>query len=464
MRILKYFLSCVVRFILYTLFICTIFWCASTLHAKNNITDNVKCYFNDYPAGLSSKMENPKAQANGIDEALYNYVDSASSSLDCMIYEFNNVTLANKLADKHKNGVNVRIIFDSKHFKDDHANTSYDIIIKSGIKHVPNSKQHNKMIIADNNKILTGSMNFTKRGMYQNANQIIIVNNTSIAKAYTSEFNQMFEHKSWHKKKADNNDEEFIVGGSKVFVYFNPQDNLDAKLSKYIDNAKTSIRISMFSLTHKTIYKKLIDAKKRGVSVLGVYDYRSAGIRGTSQADELIANGCGYIDANPALMHNKWAIFDNKIVWLGSANWSKSGLTEGNDENVIVIHNADIAGKFLQEWKRYYNDANDYQANYKKRWARTEIHHYDWKWIKGAVVKFLGWKGCKYNIYRSKTKDGKYIKIGSVTPSESPPNVPTRARFIDTKAVKEMYYKVLTCGTSEYGNVYHPEPGEIGTK
>ena len=37
----------------------------------------------------------------------------------------------------------------------------------------------------------------------------IIVNNTSIAKTYTSEFNQMFEHKSWHKKKADNNDENF---------------------------------------------------------------------------------------------------------------------------------------------------------------------------------------------------------------------------------------------------------------
>ena len=275
----------------------------------------------------------------------------------------------------------------------------------------------------------------------------------------------MYNNPSWHKKKADNNDENFIVEGSKIYVYFNPKDNLESQLSQYIDNAKTSINISIFFLTHKTHYKKLIQAKKRGVSVLGVYDYRSASST-HSQIKELIKNGCGYIDSNPALMHNKWAVFDNKIVWLGSANWSLSGLKNGNDENVMVIHNKDIAGMFFKEWEKYYNDAKNYQANYKIRWPRTEIHHYDWKNknVKGTVVKFLGWKGCIYDIYRSESRDGKYIKIGSVKPFEFPPNVPISARFNDTKAKKEMYYKVLNRNISKFGNVYHPEAGEIGKK
>ncbi len=468
-RIFKSVLTHRVGLIWYAIFICVIFLSAPVLHAGNkaekNITNYIKCYFNDYIAGLPYKMKRPKAQANGIDKALYNFIDKASSSLDCMIYEFDDVTLATKLADKHKSGVNVRIVFDKDNFESDQNNDACKIIIKAGIKPILNTKQHNKVIIVDNDKVLTGSMNFTKRGMCQNANQITIINDRLIAKAYTLEFNQMYEHPSRHKKKKDNNDEDFKIGGSEVHVYFNPKDNLTAELCRYISNANTSIRISMFSLTHDPIYKKLLKARDRGVSVLGVYDYRGA-CHSSSEVNKLIEKKCGYVDANPGLMHNKWAIFDNKIIWLGSANWSKSGLTTGNDENVVVIHNADIAKKFFNEWEKYYNDAKDYQENYQKKWARTEIHHYDWdrKWVKGAVVKFLGWSGCEYQIFRSETKDGKYIKIDSVTPKESAPYVPKSARFIDKNATSEMYYKVKTCGASEHGNIYHPEPGEIGPK
>ncbi len=173
-HILKFILSISLFYIIF----CNI----STSHAKNNISNYIKCYFNNYLAGLSSKMENPKAQANGIDKALYNFIDCASSSIDCMIHELNDEKLANKLVNKHKNGISVRIIFDGDYLKSDRNNSSYNIIIKSGISYTSNNKQHNKLIIVDNNKIITGSMNFKKRGMYKNSNHKIIINNKSIDK------------------------------------------------------------------------------------------------------------------------------------------------------------------------------------------------------------------------------------------------------------------------------------------
>ena len=46
-------------------------------------------------------------------------------------------------------------------------------------------------------------------------------------------------------------------------------------------------------------------------------------------------------------MHHKFAIFDNESIWTGSFNWTISGNT-ANQENVVLITNKTLAGKFKQ--------------------------------------------------------------------------------------------------------------------
>jgi phosphatidylserine/phosphatidylglycerophosphate/cardiolipin synthase-like enzyme len=55
-------------------------------------------------------------------------------------------------------------------------------------------------------------------------------------------------------------------------------------------------------------------------------------------------------------MHHKVIIIDDEIVVFGSYNFSASA-DERNDENILIIHNADFAGHYLTEFQRVWAKA-----------------------------------------------------------------------------------------------------------
>ena len=55
-------------------------------------------------------------------------------------------------------------------------------------------------------------------------------------------------------------------------------------------------------------------------------------------------------------LHHKVFIIDDETVVLGSYNFSANA-DESNDENLLVIHSADIAKDFVSEFNRVYNQA-----------------------------------------------------------------------------------------------------------
>jgi phosphatidylserine/phosphatidylglycerophosphate/cardiolipin synthase-like enzyme len=57
------------------------------------------------------------------------------------------------------------------------------------------------------------------------------------------------------------------------------------------------------------------------------------------------------VDASPAHMHHKFAIFDRRIVVTGSFNWTRSATTE-NNENIVVIEDPAVVQRFSDEFER----------------------------------------------------------------------------------------------------------------
>jgi cardiolipin hydrolase len=62
------------------------------------------------------------------------------------------------------------------------------------------------------------------------------------------------------------------------------------------------------------------------------------------------------LDTNENNMHHKVIVIDGMIVITGSYNFSRSA-QEYNDENVLVLHDADLAARFLLEFERIYGAA-----------------------------------------------------------------------------------------------------------
>ena len=56
-------------------------------------------------------------------------------------------------------------------------------------------------------------------------------------------------------------------------------------------------------------------------------------------------------DGNQYNLHSKVFIIDEAVVVMGSYNFSNNA-EDSNDENVLIIHNADIAAAYYAEWQK----------------------------------------------------------------------------------------------------------------
>lgn len=94
-------------------------------------------------------------------------------------------SIANGLVAVHNRGLRVNILLDRSDFSDKYSQISS--LRKSGIDVSIDRVlciAHNKVMIIDEKIVITGSFNFTNAADKRNAENVIIINNASIAKQY----------------------------------------------------------------------------------------------------------------------------------------------------------------------------------------------------------------------------------------------------------------------------------------
>ena len=123
-----------------------------------------------------------------------------------------------------------------------------------------------------------------------------------------------------------------------ISVYFGPKDNLSEQLIKLITLSEKTIYGAFYSLRLPKVTSALTDAKSRGVKVRLVVDRGRTNRRG--------------------LMHNKFCVFDDKIIWTGSYNPTYNG-TYYNNNNVVVINSEALAKDFIDEFHRISGSENE---------------------------------------------------------------------------------------------------------
>ena len=134
---------------------------------------------------------------------------------------------------------------------------------------------------------------------------------------------------------------------------------IEAELIEKIDAARESIHIASFEFDLTPVADALIRADERGVDVRWVTDDEH-GIEADEEPDrgqfEMLEDEGIEIkdDQRGALMHNKFWIFDRKILWTGSTNITESGIFK-QDNNVIVVHSPALAEIYEREFDEMWN-------------------------------------------------------------------------------------------------------------
>ena len=115
-----------------------------------------------------------------------------------------------------------------------------------------------------------------------------------------------------------------------------------------IQSAKKSIKLAIYNLSESKIVDALIDAKNSGVEVKVVTDDRN---KNNNSSLTLRGEGIEVFDDNKssALMHNKFLVVDDKIVWSGSSNYTEEGFYKNNENNIRIV-DKDLARVYSDEF------------------------------------------------------------------------------------------------------------------
>ena len=168
----------------------------------------------------------------------------------------------------------------------------------------------------------------------------------------------------------------FYNGNIKIIVSdlttkLKPDRNCSSDICKEIltniNTSKNSIDMAIYGYSSTPAIEKAIkDAQNRGVKIRLIYDVNTKNQNiypDTFKFVSLIVNSKsdrGLKDSN-ATMHNKFYIFDNKIVITGSANLSHTDMSGFNSNNIIVINSTNIAKIYKTEFEQMF-DGNFHSA------------------------------------------------------------------------------------------------------
>lgn len=301
--------------------------------------------------------------AASIEELLITYINSARTSIHIASFEFDLTPVAEALIAAHGRGVDVRWVTDNEHGLQADAKAGrgqFAMLQQAGIQVRDDGRgalMHNKFWIFDGQTVWTGSTNITVSGIFKQNNNAIVIHSPAVAAMYENEFAEMWAGQFGPKSPSTASQQTTFVDSAPVGVLFASEDKVISRIVPLLQNAQASIRFLAFSFTHDALGMAMLERARSGVDVRGVFE--KTGSR--TIASEMGRLYCASVpvrqDGNPEFLHDKIIVIDSQIVITGSLNYSENA--DENDENVIIIGNADIAALYLQEFERLWAQASE---------------------------------------------------------------------------------------------------------
>ena len=140
-----------------------------------------------------------------------------------------------------------------------------------------------------------------------------------------------------------------------IQAYFS---QIRATITKYIDSSASNICIAVAWFTHRDLFHAVLNAldRKVKVSIILIDDIINRGPNGLDFALFLSKGGqIRFMNTRKLLMHNKFCLFDGKILITGSYNWTYSA--EGrNAENIIATDEGNVCHAFSEQFWKLWKD------------------------------------------------------------------------------------------------------------
>ena len=130
-------------------------------------------------------------------------IGEAKKTIKVQAYSFTNADIAKALLDAHKRGVNVRVVLDKS--QETEKYTSATFLANAGVPVRIDDDfaiAHSKIMILDEETVITGSFNFTKAAEERNAENVLVIRgNKELAKLYLQNWQWRWDASETYKRK-----------------------------------------------------------------------------------------------------------------------------------------------------------------------------------------------------------------------------------------------------------------------
>ncbi|ANP48709.1 phosphatidylserine/phosphatidylglycerophosphate/cardiolipin synthase-like enzyme [Streptomyces griseochromogenes] len=265
---------------------------------------------------------------SGGQPAVYDFVDSATSTLDMTMYELEDTTAVNDLIALKAKGVTVRVILDRQHKTAN--NSAYTALKNAGIGVVWSSSAfvytHQKTITVDGTKSLILTGNLTSQYYATSRDYGVLDDDTRDVASIEKVFNADYAATSVTPTDGDH-------------LLWSPTDSRN-RLVSVVDTATKTLDVEELELSDSTVVDAIVARAKAGVAVRVVLENPSSY---SSQVSSIKAAGgkvVGYSDPNGFYIHAKAMVADYGLstqeVEAGSMNISSNSLSNNRELGIIL--------------------------------------------------------------------------------------------------------------------------------
>lgn len=133
----------------------------------------------------------------GCTEQIVHAIGGATRQILVQAYSFTSPPIAQALIEARGRGVDVRVIVDKSQRSEDH--TVADDLQAAGVPVLVDAAHaiaHNKIIVIDGQRVITGSFNFTKSAEERNAENVLVLRDAAISGRYARNWEEHAGHSS----------------------------------------------------------------------------------------------------------------------------------------------------------------------------------------------------------------------------------------------------------------------------
>jgi phosphatidylserine/phosphatidylglycerophosphate/cardiolipin synthase-like enzyme len=260
---------------------------------------------------------------------VYNFIDTATKTLDMTMYELVDTTAEQDLVAVAKKGVKVRVILDQNLEKSSNT-TAYNYLNANGVSTVwakSGRTTHQKTITVDGDSSLILTGNLTSKYYATTRDFGVIDTNELDVSAIEKVFNADFANTAITPTDGDN-------------LVWSPTDS-QTQLLALINGASKTLNVENEEMSDTAIVSALEAAAKKGVNV--TITMTNSGNDYASEFDALKAAGAHvstYTGETPIYIHAKAIVADSARVYVGSENFSNASLNENRELGMITTNAA----------------------------------------------------------------------------------------------------------------------------